>query len=466
MVDCDLRLVLINQAFKDWMRELKIKTEVIGKNILEIFPFLTAKVAQEYHQVFATGRTLVTEEVNQLAGKTYCTETRKMPVIEDKSVTQVITIVRDITRRKEQEKLLLESEQKFRSLAETISAGIFIYRGEHFIYVNPYAEAATGYSRHELESMKLWDLIHPDFQPEIKQRAMARQSGKVVPDRYEVKIITKSGEEKWADLTAGPIEFEGQPAVLIMAYDISERYQVEKELEKKAAALVRSNDELKQFVYIASHDLQEPLRMVANYAQLLARRCRDKFDQDEKEFIGYVAGGAEMMQGLIADLLTYSRVSLKEKDLASVDFNKIIDQVLVNHLGQAVKESGARVTFDRLPTITADAPQMVQLFQNLIGNAIKYHSAKTPQVMISAQKNGQQWQFSVADNGIGIAPEFHERIFMIFERLHSRDKFQGTGVGLAICKKIVEKHGGRIWLESQEGQGTTFHFILPIREDK
>ena len=465
VVDRDLRLVLINQASQKWLKDLGIKAGVIGRNIFEVFPFLTQKVHREYQQVFDSGRSLVTEEANTLSGRIYYTETRKMPILEKGRVSQIITVVRDITRRKEQEKLLLESEQKFRRLAETISAGIFIYRGEQFVYVNPYAEEAIGYSRHELENMKLWDVIHPDFRQEIKQRAAARQSGKIVPDRYEVKVIRKDGGERWVDLTAGPVEFEGQPAVLITAYDITARYKIEKELEKKAAALARSNDELRQFVYVASHDLQEPLRMIANYAELLERRGRDKFDQDEKEFLGYVRDGAETMQLLIADLLAYSRVSLKEKELAPVDFHRIVDQVLVN-LGPAIKESGARVISDRLPVATADGSQMAQLFQNLIGNALKYHGDQPPQVRITAAKTGQEWQFAVSDNGIGIAPEYHDRIFLIFERLHNRDKFPGTGVGLAICKKIVEKHGGRIWLESQEGRGSTFYFTIPIREVK
>jgi light-regulated signal transduction histidine kinase (bacteriophytochrome) len=231
-------------------------------------------------------------------------------------------------------------------------------------------------------------------------------------------------------------------------------------LREKTEELARSNEDLEQFAYVASHDLQEPLRMVTSYVQLLARRYQGRLDSDANEFIGFAADGAVRMRKLINDLLTYSRVGMRGNELEPTDSEAALAQS-VNDLKVAIEESGALVTHDPLPTVMADRPQLGQLFQNLIGNAIKFRSNEPPRVHISASRNGNGWTFSVRDNGIGIAPEYSERIFVIFQRLHSREEYAGTGIGLAICKKIVDRHGGRIWVNSEVGKGATFYFTLP-----
>jgi signal transduction histidine kinase len=234
-----------------------------------------------------------------------------------------------------------------------------------------------------------------------------------------------------------------------------------KALEESIAELARSNADLQQFAYVASHDLKEPLRMVASYTQLLARRYKGKLDSDADEFIRYAVDGANRMQWLINDLLAYSRVTVQDKLFEEVDCNGVLEEVLSN-LRVAVEESLAVVTHDSLPRVMADRVQLGQLFQNLIGNAIKFHGEEPPQVHVSAERRPNEWLFSIRDNGVGLDPEYAERIFVIFQRLHTREEYPGTGIGLSICKKIVERHGGRIWVVSQTGQGATFHFTLPI----
>jgi light-regulated signal transduction histidine kinase (bacteriophytochrome) len=244
------------------------------------------------------------------------------------------------------------------------------------------------------------------------------------------------------------------------------RKQSEAHLVKMVEELKRSNDELQQFAYVASHDLQEPLRMVASYTQLLASRYKGRLDSDADEFIAYAVDGSNRMQGLIQDLLAYSRAGTNGKPLRDISAEKALDEALSN-LRKTIQESGAVVTHDALPVITADDSQLALVFQNLVGNAIKYHGPQAPLVHVSATKNGgNEWTFSVRDNGMGIDPQYFERIFVIFQRLHGRTEFEGTGIGLAICKKILERLGGRIWVESQLEKGSTFYFALPERNGK
>jgi light-regulated signal transduction histidine kinase (bacteriophytochrome) len=244
--------------------------------------------------------------------------------------------------------------------------------------------------------------------------------------------------------------------------DTTDRKSAEQQLKATAADLARSNAELEQFAYVASHDLQEPLRMVASYTQLLARRYRGRLDQDADEFIEFAVDGARRMQDLINDLLAYSRVGTRALQPESVDTGRLVDQVVAD-LAAAIDDSGGRVVHVQLPVVHGDPTQLRQLFQNLIANAIKFHGQRAPEVTITAVANGATWTFAVRDNGIGIDQQYLERIFVLFQRLHTRDDYPGTGIGLAICRKIVERHHGRIWLESTPGQGTTFFFTLPGR---
>jgi signal transduction histidine kinase len=239
--------------------------------------------------------------------------------------------------------------------------------------------------------------------------------------------------------------------------------RAESELRDLNEELIRSNADLQQFAYVASHDLQEPLRMVASYTQLLAKRYKGKLDADADEFIAYAVDGATRMQRLINDLLSYSRVTSQGKEFEQVDCDLLLDGVL-STLRLTIEENRAIVTHDALPKVTADGGQLGQLFQNLVSNAIKFHGAEPPRVHISAERRNHEWLFSVRDNGIGVDPQYADRIFVIFQRLHDREEYPGTGIGLALCKKIVERHGGHIWVESQPGRGATFLFTIPIEQ--
>jgi light-regulated signal transduction histidine kinase (bacteriophytochrome) len=245
-------------------------------------------------------------------------------------------------------------------------------------------------------------------------------------------------------------------------YERSLRHQAEENLAKKVDELARSNADLEQFAYVASHDLQEPLRMVAAYTQLLSERYKGKLDENADKFIGYASEGAVRMQVLIQDLLAFSRVGRGNGTYSNIDCNAVMEEVLKT-LGPAIQESGAVVRPAKLPSVWGDRTQISQVLQNLIGNAIKFRGKEPPVISVQAEKADQQWLFSVRDNGIGIAPEFAENIFVVFQRLHARTEYPGNGIGLAICKKIIERAGGKIWVESEGSGGSTFKFTIPLQ---
>jgi signal transduction histidine kinase len=244
-----------------------------------------------------------------------------------------------------------------------------------------------------------------------------------------------------------------------LSVELDERRKAEHLMAQYAGDLARSNAELEQFAYVASHDLQEPLRMVASFTQLLAKRYRGRLDADADEFIGFAVDGSTRMQRLLNDLLAYSRVGTRSKPFTLVECDSVLSDALDN-LKPAIEGSGALITHEPLPIVRGDEVQLLQLFQNLIGNAVKFHGQEPLQVHISAAQPDGDWVLAVRDNGIGIAPEQQGRIFLIFQRLHHRSEYPGTGIGLAICKRIVERHGGRIWVESEVGKGSTFYFTI------
>ncbi|MFC1585923.1 ATP-binding protein [Fibrobacterota bacterium] len=276
------------------------------------------------------------------------------------------------------------------------------------------------------------------------------------------ELVTSGGEKIPVIFSASLLENEEglQEGIVCVAQDITDLKNAEAELEARAAELSRSNADLEQFAYVASHDLQEPLRMVVSYLQLLERRYKGKLDENADEFINFAVDGAVRMKGLINDLLTYSRVGTSPEEMREVDCTDVLKGTL-RVLSASIEESRAVVTHDALPKVMAVETQLGQLLQNLIGNAIKYRGEAAPAIHVGAEKKDDFWEFSISDNSIGMEERYLERIFVIFQRLHTKEEYAGTGIGLAICKKIVEKHNGRIWVTSKPGQGSRFYFTLP-----
>jgi PAS domain S-box-containing protein len=376
----------------------------------------------------------------------------------------VTAAIRDISVRKNAEKHLAQMEGRYRGLLEAApDAMVVVNQGGEIVLLNLQAEKQFGYRRNELLGQKVTNIIPEGFAERLiadglrsAEDALAQQIGTGI----ELHGRRKDGREFPIELMLSPLGSAEGILVTAAIRDITTRKEAEAHLLQNVEELNRSNEELGQFAYIASHDLQEPLRMVASYTQLLSRRYKGKLDAEADEFIAFAVDGASRMQRLIQDLLAFSRVGTKGKEMVGTSSEEALSQALINLRG-AIKDSGALVTHDPLPTVMAGETQLIQLFQNIVGNAIKYQNPGVPKVHISVARNGEKkWVFSVRDNGLGIDPQYFEKIFGMFQRLHKREEFAGTGIGLAICKKIVERHGGSISVESQPGQGSTFRFAL------
>ncbi len=358
---------------------------------------------------------------------------------------------------KKAEEELKKSEERFRIALKNTKITVFTQdRDLRFTWAY---NTSPGFDAGAILGKTDEDLVGTEQASEvmvIKRRVL--ETGKSISE----ELSTIYGEKTICyELNVGPLfDSDGEIAgIICSSIDITEQKQSEEELKETLKELERSNKELEQFAYVASHDLQEPLRMVASYVQLLERRYKGKLDSDADEFIAYTVDGAFRMQRMIQDLLAYSRVGTKGKEFEMMDSTHALGQAVANLFG-AIDESGAIVINDNLPTVKADETQIAQLFQNLIDNAIKFRGKEPPRIHIGVKKKACEWLFSVHDNGIGIDSQYGERIFEIFQRLHEKEKYPGTGIGLSICKRIVERHGGRIWMESKPRNGTTFFFTI------
>ncbi len=337
---------------------------------------------------------------------------------------------------------------------------VFVNRNDRIVLVNPAALGLFGASSPEqLLGKSPFEVFHPDCHAAMRERISKLLAGQRAPV-LEEKIVRLDGVVVDVEVVAAPVTDQGERAILVLVRDITERKRAEAALQQTTEDLQRSNRDLEQFAYVASHDLQEPLRAVGGYVRLLEHRFPEELDAKARDYIAGAFDGAMRMERLITDLLAYSRVGTRGATFVPAALDAILDQALRN-LQVGIQSARATITHDPLPALTVDATQMMQLFQNLIGNAIKFHGESPPRIHVGAQREEGRWVFSVRDNGIGIEPQYYERIFQIFQRLHTRKAYPGTGIGLAICKKIVERHGGTIWIESQPGQGSTFYFSIP-----
>ncbi|MBY0370950.1 PAS domain S-box protein, partial [bacterium] len=373
----------------------------------------------------------------------------------DGSIREWVGTLVDVDERRKAE----EEQQKFKFLADNANdAYLLANRSSEIVYANPVACELLGYTHEELLGLSL-SRIERDHDRSRFDQLFAQPAGTRIPP-FESSYDKRDGGSVPVEISVSRLNYLGDEFIFAVARDITERRAVEQSLRMHAEELARSNRELEQFAYVSSHDLKEPLRMVTVYVQMLQNHLSGKLDDQAAEYLNYAVQGSRRMLALINDLLSYSRLSKEVAPFTSVSCGEGI-QTAVQNLRAAIEETGAQIDIAPLPRVLGIQSQISQLFQNLISNALKFRADRPPLISVTAKEDGEFWVFSVIDNGIGIQPRYLDRIFVIFQRLHTAQKYPGTGIGLSICKKIVENHGGRIWVESSIGNGSAFHFTLP-----
>ena len=467
-LDREFRFLAFNSAYRKEFKKIFGRDIAVGMNLLEALAHLPAERGRA---AAIWGRALAGEEFQEL--QEFGDEARERNFYElnyssirsaDGRLIGAAHFVRDISRRRQAELALQESEQRLSLALKSSQAGTWdwniatgriIWDDEiHAVFGVP-----RGMFMGTYESLAQF-LVPEDRARVARELLLAVEQGAGFDTEY--RTVWPDGSLHWI-AARGRVyrSAAGKPQSMVgVCWDVTRRKAAEEELKEVTKSLARSNTDLQQFAYVASHDLQEPLRMVTSFLQLLSQRYQGRLDPDADEFIGFAVDGARRMHVLINDLLMYSRVGTQTKATEMFETAAALAAAVAN-LRVAIAEAGATVTHGPLPRVRGDLVQWVQLLQNLVGNAVKFRGAVPPVVRVEAERFGEMWRFAVRDNGIGIEPQFHRRLFVIFQRLHSRQEFSGNGIGLAVCARIIERHGGRIWVESELGKGSTFYFTVP-----
>jgi PAS domain S-box-containing protein len=464
--DPDLNIARFNRAAERLTGTTS--DEVIGKKIEILFPEGSRDSSLERTRRAMSGESMETAEmpIRHVDGSVRTVLWNSANIYAEDSDRTLIAVIaqgQDITERKLIEARLMASEATFRSIVESSPTAMYLYRldgqGDLILQsANPAADHMIGIDHEQLVGLRIEEAFPNLASTEIPEMYRSVARGELGPQAFEIPYE----DERFSGYYSASVFVIADGGLIVDFVDITDRRKAELELLERTEDLTRSNVELERFAYIASHDLQEPLRMIASYTQLLQQRYTGKLDDDADEFIGYAVDGAHRLQKLINELLAYSRVGTTGAAFTSVDLGPVLEEVL-RALESSIQESGAEVTHDPMPTAWCDPTQIGQVFQNLVSNAIKFRGDEPPTVHIGAVEVDHEWVFSVTDNGIGVEQEYFDRIFVIFQRLQPRSDYQGTGLGLAICKRIIERHGGRMWVESEPGKGSTFYFALKDR---
>ncbi|WP_254532108.1 PAS domain S-box protein [Natrinema gelatinilyticum] len=467
-LDDEWRIIYVNDCAAELVR--LSPGELIGARVWDVLPEVADGYPREMaEEAMATQEPVEFEFHSDLLD--IWMEIRTYPSESGMSV-----YVRDITERKEREEALRESEERYRSLTDdvldTSGVGTFILDSNfEIVWVNESIEEYFGLEREEIVGRDKRAVIEADIagifeEPErFADRVLATYEDNTYTEEFECHVLGEDAlEERWLHHWSQPIETGLYAGGRIEHYtDVTDRRFYEEQLAETVEKLEESNERLEQFAYVASHDLQEPLRMISSYLQLLENQYADQLNEDAEEFIDFAVDGADRLREMIDDLLAYSRVDTEAKPLEPTDCETVVKDVLRN-LERQIEENDAEIAVESLPTVHADREQLEQVFQNLVSNAIKYRGEEPPEIEISAERDAEEWVFQVADNGIGLDSDYTDRIFDVFDRLHTHEEYPGTGIGLALCRKIVERHGGDIWVQSEPGEGSTFSFTLPAEQ--